>query len=69
VRDWSKPDRQQTVEETQPALNQLVSLTERNVEVDELRVSSAKVGNADVDRTGLDLRPVECTVASHFNRL
>jgi hypothetical protein len=69
VRDWSKSDRRQTVEETPPASNQLVSFAERNVEVDELRISSAKEGNADVDQTGLNLRPVECTVASHFNRL
>lgn len=68
ARNWSKSDRRQTVEETSPAKNWLVSVAERNFAVNELRTPSAQVGNADVD-SGRHLCPVECAVLSCFSRL
>lgn len=69
MRDVSNFDRRQTIEETPSALDRFVPVTERNFEVDELRVSPAKVGDADFDHDGRHHCHVVCIVSNRFNGL
>lgn len=69
MRDVSKFDRRQTIEETPSAQDRIVPVAGRNFEDDELRVSPAKVGNADFDHYGRHLCYLVCTVSNRLNEL